>query len=185
MATQLIATEPGTRPLRGGSVTLEMSPAKRQLVDGLNRDLAGEYQAVLMYTHYSALLTGPYRRELRSLFQAEIPDELGHAQFLADKIATLGGVPVTSPRPLTEADDPRDMLEQALLAEKQAIADYTLRLVDASKFGDIALRVTLENHIVDETSHKEELERILAGWNDLNLERARNEDRWEDDGGQK
>ena len=74
------------------------SDASRQaLLDGLNHDLAGEYQAVVMYTHYSAGLTGPYRRELRALFQSEIADELGHAQFLADKIAALGGEPTTKP----------------------------------------------------------------------------------------
>ena len=71
---------------------------RQALIDGLNHDLAGEYQAIVMYTHYSAKLTGPYRRELRGLFQAEIPDEQGHAQFLADKIANLGGQPATKPR---------------------------------------------------------------------------------------
>src|SRR6202167_6629034 len=66
---------------------------KQVLIDGLNQDLAGEYQAIVMYIQYSAKLTGPYRRELRALFQAEIADEQGHAQFLADKIASLGGEP--------------------------------------------------------------------------------------------
>jgi len=39
-----------------------------------------------MYIQYSATLAGPYRTELRALFQAEIADEQGHAPFLADKI---------------------------------------------------------------------------------------------------
>ena len=73
---------------------------RQTLIDGLNLDLAGEYQAILMYTHYSAKLTGPYRRELRAFFQEEITDELSHAQFLADKIAALGGEPTTEPRPV-------------------------------------------------------------------------------------
>src|SRR4026209_2308651 len=64
---------------------------RKALLDGLNQDLAGEYQALMMYVHYSAKVTGPYRRELRAMFQAEIADELGHAQFLADKIVALGG----------------------------------------------------------------------------------------------
>ncbi len=93
------------------------APTDRQaLIEGLNRDLAGEYQAILMYIHYSAQLTGPYRRELRALFQAEIADEQGHAQFLADKIAALGGEPTTQPRPVAHAGGPREMLEQALAA---------------------------------------------------------------------
>jgi bacterioferritin len=56
------------------------------------------------------------------------------------------------------------MLEQALAAEKQAIADYNARLGQADAVGDIGLRVSLENQIADETRHKEEIERVLAGW---------------------
>jgi bacterioferritin len=48
---------------------------RQALIEGLNHDLAGEYQAIVMYIRYSAKLTGPYRRELRALFQAEIADE--------------------------------------------------------------------------------------------------------------
>lgn len=136
----------------------------QRLIDGLNDDLAGEYQAVVMYTHYSAKLTGPYRRELRALFQAEILDELGHAQFLAEKIASLGGEPTTTPRAVPNAEQPVEMLEQALQAEKEAINEYCLRLGQAEVCGDIGLKVNLENQIADETRHKEELERILAGW---------------------
>jgi bacterioferritin len=137
---------------------------KQTLLMGLNHDLAGEYQAVVMYTHYAAKLTGPYRKELRALFQAEIADEQGHAQFLADKIAALGGEPTTQPRPVLTADDPRAMLHHALDAEKQAIADYRQRVEQAEAFGDIGLKVDLENQLSDETRHKEEIERILAGW---------------------
>jgi bacterioferritin len=137
---------------------------QQALIDGLNHDLAGEYQAVVMYTHYSAKLTGPYRRELRALFQAEIPDEQGHAQFLAEKIASLGGEPTTVPRPVLHVDLPLEMLEQALNAEKQAISDYCQRISQAEAAGDIGLKVNLENQVADETRHKEEIERILAGW---------------------
>ena len=137
---------------------------RETLVQGLNHDLAGEYQAVLMYTHYSAKLTGPYRKELRALFQAEIADEQGHAQFLADKIAALGGQPTTQPRPVMDADEPREMLQRALDAEIQAIADYRQRIEQAEAFGDIGLKVELENQLADETRHKEEIERILVGW---------------------
>jgi rubrerythrin len=79
--------------------------SRQTLIEGLNHDLAGEYQAILMYTHYSAKLTGPYRRELRALFQAEV-------------------------------------------------------------FADFGLKVELENQVADETRHKEELERIIAGWDE-------------------
>ena len=139
---------------------------RQVLMEGLNHDLAGEYQAILMYIHYSAKLTGPYRRELRALFQAEIGDEQGHAQFLADKIAALGGDPTTQPRPVPDANQPLEMLEGALAAEEQAIADYNGRIRQAEGFGDLGLKAELETQVADETRHKEELERIIAGWDE-------------------
>jgi bacterioferritin len=167
-----------------GEKRMPATTDRQALIAGLNHDLAGEYQAILMYIHYSAKLTGPYRRDLRAFFQAEIADEQGHAQFLSDKIAALGGEPTTQPRLVPQADQPREMLEHALTAEKQAIADYGKRICQAEAFGDIGLKVGLENQVADETRHKEEIERMLVGWNEPNLERVRNEDRWQDDGGQ-
>jgi bacterioferritin len=159
--------EDRTRPEAGRGDNPSAATVDRQaLLDGLNHDLAGEYQAIVMYTHYSAKLTGPYRRELRALFQAEIADEQRHAQFLADKIATLGGEPTTEPRAVPHADQPREMLQHVLATEKQAIADYDERVGQAEAFGDIGLKVDLENQVADETRHKEEIERVLAGWDE-------------------
>jgi bacterioferritin len=101
---------------------------------------------------------------LRALFQAEIPDEQGHAQFLADKIASLGSEPTTQPRTVPRADEPREMLENALAAERQAISDYEERIVQAEALGEVGLKVNLESQVSDETRHKEEIERILVGW---------------------
>ena len=147
-----------------GAGTTAPSEQARELIDGLNEDLAGELQAILMYLHYSATLTGPYRQELRSLFQGEIADELGHAQFLSDKIAALGGKPTTNPRPVPDARDAREMLLRVLDAEKQTVRDYKRRVEQAERFGDVGLKVELENQISAETRHKEAVERILAGW---------------------
>ncbi len=141
-----------------------MAPSRQNLIKGLNEDLAGEYQAILMYILFSAKLTGPYRKELRTLFQAEVADEQRHAQFLADKIAVLGGEPTTEPRSVPHADQPQSMLLCALEAEKKAIADYTERIRQAEEFGDVGLKVDLENQVAEETRHKEEIERILTGW---------------------
>ena len=33
-------------------------------------------------------------------------------------------------------------------------------------FGDFGLKVVLENQVADETRHKEEIERIIAGWDE-------------------
>jgi bacterioferritin len=164
MSVQTSKNAPARGEVQKADQVQSASADRESLLDGLNHDLAGEFQAVLMYTHYAAKLTGPYRKELRGLFQTEIGDEQGHAQLLADKIAALGGEPSTQPRPVPHAEEPREMLRNALDAEKQAIADYAKRIEQAEAFGDIGLKVDLENLIADETRHKEEMERILAGW---------------------
>lgn len=141
-----------------------MAVDKQALIDGLNRDLADEYGAVIQYTHYAAKVTGPFRAELRSLFQQEASQEQGHAQYLADQIAILGGAPTTTPSKIPDASTPKEMIQNILEAEKRAIQGYTERAQQAEEFGDIALKVAMENQIADETNHKQEMECMLAGW---------------------
>jgi bacterioferritin len=177
---EIVQCTEGAKSNKESSLTTD----RQALIEGLNHDLAGEYQAILMYIHYSATLTGPFRRELRALFQAEVADEQGHAQFLSDKIAAMGGDPTTEPRPVRHVNEPRQMLDCALNAERQAIANYTMRIRQAEACGELGLKVALENQLADETRHQEELERIIAGWYEGNPDRTRNLDRWQDVGGQ-
>lgn len=140
------------------------SVTKQQLIRKLNEDLAGEFQAVILYTTYAAAVTGPHRPMLKQFFAAEVPEELAHAQFLADKIASFGGQPTTEPRPVPQTTDPRQMLVNVLAAEKQAIADYKARAEQAAAYGDKGLATHLETIVEDETGHYEETEKILRGW---------------------
>ena len=133
----------------------------KELIDGLNEDLAAEYQAVIMYRTYAALVTGPYRQELKAFFEGEIPDELGHAALLADKIVALGGTPSVTPPPVVIAKDNREMLEYALQAEVDTIERYTRRIGQAEKAGEISIKVQLENLIVDESNHRDDNRRML------------------------
>lgn len=137
---------------------------KTHLIDALNEDLANELQAIIMYIQYSACVTGPYRPQLVGFFQGEIPDEQMHAQFLADKIVSLGGTPTTTPTPVPAANGNRQMLENVLAAEQQAIRGYGERVKQADEAGEIGLRVELENFITDETKHYEETKKMLTSW---------------------
>jgi bacterioferritin len=138
---------------------------KQQLVNALNDDLAGELQAIVQYLTYSAKVTGPYRPQLVSFMQTEIADELGHAQFLADKIAALGGNPTTVAHDVPKADSPKAMLEAILVAERKAVEGYIERAKQADALGDKGLAVQLEDMVRDETSHAEETMMLLKNWN--------------------
>lgn len=137
---------------------------KQALIDALNGDLAHEYAAVIQYNTYAAMVKGPFREDLRRFFQAEVPDELLHAQYLADKIVRLGGTPTTQPSAVKPATEPAEMLQAVHDAEDAAVRRYTERLEQAEAAGDIALRVQLENFVADETNHRDEVLLMLDGW---------------------
>ena len=136
----------------------------KELIDGLNEDLAAEYQAVIMYRTYASLVSGPFRQELRAFFEGEIPDELAHAAFLADKIVALGGTPAVAPGAIPITKDNREMLENTLQAEIETIERYTRRVEQADKAGEVGLKVQLEDMILDETTHRDDIRRMLVGW---------------------
>ncbi len=138
--------------------------SKNKLIQMLNEDLAGELGAIIQYIAYAAKANGPLRPQLAGFFLKEIPDEQGHALFLANKIVALGGEPVTIPRPVPAAASNHAMLQAVLEAERRARADYTKRAKQAEAFGDKGLQVQLENIVLDETGHFEETERMLREW---------------------
>jgi bacterioferritin len=134
------------------------------LIRGLNEDLRGEWQAIIMYRLYASMVQGPYRQELRSFFSAEIPEELAHAQILADKIAALGGTPAAEPAPVPVVSDPKQMLQAALKAEEETIGRYLERRRQAEEAGEPGLAVQFDELISDETNHRDELRQMLARW---------------------
>lgn len=137
---------------------------KQTMINHLNEDLAGELGAIIQYITYAAKTTGPYRPQLSEFFLKEVGDEQLHAQYLANKVVALGGEPTTVARPVPPARSNREMLEAVLAAEKKAVSDYSQRATEADEFGDVGLKVQLENIVQDETSHKEETERMLRDW---------------------
>ena len=138
--------------------------ARQALIDGLNEDLQGEFQAVIMYRLYASLVQGPFRQELRAFFASEIPEELAHAQILSDKLAALGATPATTPGPVTVTRDPKVMLQTALQAEVDTLKRYLTRRAQAEAAGEHGLAIQLDDIIADETTHRDELQQMLARW---------------------
>ncbi|HEX9940704.1 MAG TPA: ferritin-like domain-containing protein [Thermoanaerobaculia bacterium] len=155
MATETM--EPTTRDT-------EAKISQEEFLKGLNVDLAQEYSAVILYRTYASQVQGQWRMELRQFFETEIPDELGHAQILADKIVTLGGTPTTTPGPVKPAKDAKEMLRNALDAEIETIERYVQRRRQAEALGHYGLAVEFDDLIRDESTHRDEIQMILKRW---------------------
>ena len=134
------------------------------LIDGLNEDLRGEFQAVIMYRLFASMVQGPYRQELRTFFADEIPEELMHAQILADKISAMGGVPAAEPSRVKVVLEAKEMIQVALDAEIETIARYVKRRKQAEDAGEHGLAAQFDDLIMDETHHRDELQQMLARW---------------------
>jgi bacterioferritin len=140
----------------GHSVTM----TREDLIAGLNEDLNLELETVLRGVLHAASGRGMLGHELRELLKAELPSELDHALFLADKIVALGGevqIRPVLPAPLEAA---RQLLPENIAAEKRAVAHYSRRIEQAADYGDKGLVIRLEELLAAETDHLEALERL-------------------------
>jgi len=133
----------------------------KELIDGLNEDLANEYGSAIQYTYSASVVTGLYRSALKPFFESEINDEMGHALYLSEKIKSLGGSPTTKAAVPPQPTEVRDLLEAAKEAEEDTIKRYEKRKKQAENLNLTDLVVKLEDMIADETGHKEELAHML------------------------
>lgn len=140
----------------GHSVTM----TREDLINGLNEDLNLELEALLRSVYHAAAGRGMLGHELRELLKKELPGELEHATFLADKIVALGGEVRIRPAMPAEFGPARDLLQQNIAAEKKIIGNYARRIDQAAEFGDKGLAIRLENMLASETDHLEQLERL-------------------------
>jgi len=137
--------------------------SKKDLINGLNEDLAAELGTVIRYNYQAGKSYGLLGAELREMFVTEITDELGHARFLTDVITDLGGEPVTVPKTFDKPDDLRGMLELDLKMEEDDVKNYLNHSKKAEDLGFVELKMKLEEMAADEAGHARELRRLLKG----------------------
>jgi bacterioferritin len=137
--------------------------AKEDLIRGLNEDLAAEWGTIMRYTYQSGKAVGLRGAEFREILEKEIADELGHARYLTDVIADLGGEPTTKPRDFDKPNELKQMVELDLKMEQQDVENYTQHARIAEELGNTELKVKLEEMAADESSHARDLRRILKG----------------------
>lgn len=136
----------------------------QKLIEGLQGDLERELKAVLQYMYQSSILLGPRAMTLSPYLRREAEDELKHVGFLADQIVNLGGTPKLTAPKFSETRDVKQMLENDLDLEREAMLEYRERAKQAELAGEIGLKIRLEELLAEETDHARGLEKILRGW---------------------
>jgi len=133
-----------------------------QLISQLNNALNREISTAVRYMLQSSTISGVSNEPLRSMYRDEVQDELGHAQYLADKIVMLGGTPHPEPDFKPIPGDVSQMIENDLAAEEDDVAHYKKLANMAGEAGDIELKMQMEEQAADESRHAEKLRRMRA-----------------------
>ena len=136
--------------------------AKEKLIADLNDDLALELAGIVRSVNQASTAGGLLGHELRELLQKELPVELQHAQFLADKIAILGGTPTTSIAEVALPVDVGKMIDEDIATEWKIVNRLRERASQAESYGDIGLKIRLEEMIAEGTDHANALQRLVG-----------------------
>jgi bacterioferritin len=149
--------------------TADPNITRAQMIQLLNEDLAGEYQAIIAYTVYSQVLKGAAYTDIARELELHAAEELQHAIKIAKQIDYLGGMPCVTPKPVKTSNDPVIMLRADLENERQTVGRYRERIRQAEAMGEFALSETLRAIIVQEQEHEIDLAAAL----DIDVPRAK------------
>jgi bacterioferritin len=123
-----------------------------------------ELETVMNYIAVSVDLDGVRAKHIKDELEADVPTELQHAQLLARRIKTIGGlVPGSmaltmdqaSMQPPADTTDIEQVIRGVIAAEESAIAQYRLIIELAGGF-DPATEDLAITALADEEEHRRE-----------------------------
>lgn len=138
------------------AITLE------KLIELLNIDLSKEYTAIVQYVQHSGVMTGAEYGDIIKELKIHASEELQHALILADQIDYLGGFPAVDVPPAATSKENKEMLEQDLTGEEDAISRYKTRIMQAEELMELALAQKLREILSMEQEHAMDLKNALG-----------------------
>ena len=131
----------------------------------LNNIMEYELAGVVRYTHYSLMITGPYRIPIVQFLQAQANESLVHAQQAGELLTGLNGHPSQKIAHIEETHQHsiKDILEESLEHEIHALNLYKdlLKAVDGAS---IYLEEYSRTMIGQEEQHTLELRKMLRDY---------------------
>ena len=135
---------------------------RSELIELLNEDLAGEYQAIISYVIYSQVIKGAQYMNIAKELEVHAAEELAHAVTIAAQIDYLGGMPVAVSKPVKTSESAEDMLRFDLDNENATIARYRQRIRQSEALGEYAIAEQIRNILVQEQDHQVALAMALG-----------------------
>lgn len=140
-----------------------MSDNQKKILAQLDKILEAELSGVVRYLHYSFMIFGPNRIPITGWFRNHANEGITHAVSIGEKITALGGHPSVKVKPVPETNkhNVMDILEESLEFEREGLRLYHELLGMVGD--DVALEEMVRALILDETTHIEEVEKMIKG----------------------
>ena len=135
---------------------------RKELIELLNEDLAREYQAIISYVIYSQVLKGAEYMNIAGELEKHAQEELNHAIILSNQIDYLGGMPVTTPKPVRTSEKAKEMLQFDLENEGETIRNYRVRVRQCEALAEYAMAEQIREILIDEQDHQMALATALG-----------------------
>jgi len=139
-----------------------MTPDRKHLIIELNKDLEWEYAAAIQYVQHAAVISGPEYESIKKELIVHSQEEMQHAVMLSEQIDFLGGVPTYHVEEIEVSPHSREMLQQDLKGEDNAIQRYKERIFQAEQLREYGLRRVIEDILIQEEEHKRDLLTVIS-----------------------
>jgi bacterioferritin len=126
---------------------------RSDLIELLNEDLSGEYQAIISYVVYSQVLKGAEYMNIAGELEKHAAEELSHALIISKQIDYLGGMPAVQPKPVRTSEKAKEMLQFDLENEMSTIRRYRDRVRQCEGLGEYAMAEHIREILKDEQDH--------------------------------
>ena len=128
----------------------------------LNQIMEYELAGVVRYTHYSLMVSGPYRLPIVDFMKAQAEESLTHAQQAGEIITGLGRHPEQGIAQIEETHqhDIKTLLQESLEHERRALKLYKVLLAEVQD-SSVYLEEYARQMIGQEELHTLELQKML------------------------
>jgi len=135
--------------------------ASKELMDLLNEAIAREIQVSIQYMWQHVLWKGVKGFAVKEEFEKIAIEEMKHAEAIAERLAYLGGKPTTKPAPIFVGDSLKEMLEQDVKDEENAIQLYRKIIHKAQEADDFTTARLFRKILEDEEEHHDTFSGLL------------------------
>jgi bacterioferritin len=161
--------ERARRHMEQGAVTDGYKADRQRVIEVLNQALATELVCTLRYKRHYFAAKGIHSESVKQEFLEHAKEEQEHADWIAERINQLGGVPDFNPDSLlsrshseyVEGTDLASMIREDLVAERIAIESYS-EIVRWLGNDDPTSRKLIEEILKVEEEHANDMADLLS-----------------------